>query len=331
MKKLIFSLLLFAILGKSNAQAITDNSTAEDCVSFINQLAQTNNGKDRKYDDVNYYIFKGSYFIHTRFSKYHDFKSYYENINWADFDTLYLSKEADGGIDIYLNFKKKHINISNLGILKEVNLIDSRADKKSDYFSITIPISEKGKIATLETAAKRLRQIVQTNGNIFSSQSSGLSPRKIKNIEGKPSFEETVKYINKFLEDNRSSDMFCNTDKYLFRDAGIYEDIDGNVYLLSKYTREEHRNGGWPQTKNEFKINLSKVETITTVYATGFAGGCLQTGLWFVEKDASATPKMHLPLWNLAYDNRGDMKQEKIYKAFEHLRKLCGAPEPVEF
>lgn len=148
-----------------------------------------------------------------------------------------------------------------------------------------------------------------------------ISPRKVKNI---PLFEETVSYINTFLKENKTSDMLCDTDKYLFRNAGVGEDLQGDVYLLSMYTREQLNNGVWLKTDTVFRIKISNVEAINITHGKGEEGSYLPTGLWLVEKDANSTPKMHLPLWKVAYDNRGDLKQEKIFKAFEQLRKLCG-------
>lgn len=42
---------------------------------------------------------------------------------------------------------------------------------------------------------------------------------------------------------------------------------------------------------------------------------------------------MHLPLWKGNFDsyNAEEYKNTKIYKAFNHLRKLVGAPEPIDF
>jgi hypothetical protein len=148
--------------------------------------------------------------------------------------------------------------------------------------------------------------------------------------DAKPTKEETGDYIESFLRDNRKVNLFCNGADYKSRSGWLsvpYDSLFSSYIQQYKYT--EHRN----DEDKEFKIALKNVEEIKIVTATGFQGGCIQVGLWFVEKGKSAFPIMHLPLWNGSFGsfNEQEYKNTQIYKAFNHLRKLCGAPEPIKF
>jgi len=338
MKKLTFIFSLFLVCATVvHAQQITATSSAEECVNFINKMAQTGNASAKKYDFIRSASFTGGTFVETEDWKYSIHKETFSNINWADFEKVSSVKPKAVGDDImfFFYFKTKQLSHETISIDKKTNLVDDRENETDKSLYFYIASSEEGKIKDLEMAGNRLKQIVTEKGTVFKTTATATTS-KIKNIEGKPTYEETVKFINSFLRDGKKSDLFCNTDKYLNRNAFAGENESGTVYLATSYLREYHYSDYSTQKyqKSEsFRIDLSNVEEIKIVTATGFRGGCLQVGLWFVEKGKSATPVMHLPLWNTAFDSFSEstFKQEKIYKAFEHLRKLCGAPEPISF
>ncbi|WP_121357260.1 hypothetical protein [Flavisolibacter nicotianae] len=334
MKKLsyIFSFFLLCTIAV-RAQQITATSTAEDCVNFINQMAQTGNASAKKHDFIRSASFTGGTFVETQDWKYSINKETFSNINWADFEKVSIikPKAVDEDIMVFFSFKTNQVTRESFGIDKETNLVKDRENEigKDLYFNISS--SEEGKIKDLEIAANRLKQIVIAKGNLF--KTAVITSSKIKNIEGKPSFQETTNYINAFLKDGKSNDLFCNLVKYKSRSATVGEHINGHVYLISSYVWDVNKSYSTSSEAKSYKIDLSNVEEIKIVTGEGFRGGCLQVGLWFVEKGKSATPVMHLPLWNTAFDsfNASQYKEEKIYKAFEHLRKLCGAPDPISF
>ncbi|WP_445737038.1 hypothetical protein [Mariniflexile sp.] len=156
-----------------------------------------------------------------------------------------------------------------------------------------------------------------------------------------PTKEQTIQFINKSLADIGTDNLWCSSERYDFRKASL-EKIEGKVLLLSTYTHdgyylEDKLMQPYDPEAYDYKIDLSKVEEIRIVYGAGFVEngrGCRQVGLWFVE-EGQQKALMHLPLWvygynvNLTYEQTA--KNEKIYKAFNRLRKLCGAPEPLKF
>jgi hypothetical protein len=55
-------------------------------------------------------------------------------------------------------------------------------------------------------------------------------------------------------------------------------------------------------------------------------------GLSFNIKGQVSKTQMELPfVRRVGNITPNDMKNDQVYKAFNHLRKLCGAPEPVRF
>ncbi len=327
----IFS-LFFACTIVVNAQQITSTSTAGDCVNFINKVAQTGTASAKKYNYIRTVYFTGGGFIESQDWGSIIARITFSNMNWADFEKIKINKPETAGEDITFEFifKTRQISYESFYIRKATNFVDDRKNETENTVYFYISPSEEGKIKELELAANRLKQIVTEKGNIFKTKTTAS---KIKNIDGKPSFQETITYINTFLEDGKNNDMFCNGVRYKERLATVGEHINGNVYLICSYVKDVYQAyEKYTRTEN-YKIDLSKVEEIKVVTGEGFPGGCLQVGLWFVEKGKSATPVMHLPLWNTSYDgfNALEFKKGKICQAFEHLRKLCGASDPIEF
>lgn len=335
MKKILFTIacclcVAHLLQAQDKTLAITATSTADDCVNFINNVAKKNNGKDGEHDFIRNASFTGGTFSEIQDWKYSQIINTFSSIDWSGFKKIDTSK-GEFNYFIMFWFTSKTIIEERIKIDNKTNLVKERKNEPGvDYFYITIPFSEENKIKELEAAAKRLSQIVIAKGNIFKTTTPTSS--KIKNIEGKPSFQETVKYINTFLNDGASDDLFCNGVKFMKRSAIVGEHIDGVVYVNSSYLWESWKAGIGKRKTENYRIDLSNVEEIIIVRGEGFNGGCCQFGLWFVEKGQAATPKMHLPLWNYSNSTNTDvLKEQKIYKAFNHLRQLCGAPEPISF
>lgn len=331
MKSIVVSFILFlSCLTNAHAQQLTPTSTAEECVRFIDNLIKTGDGRDEKYNYVQTSSFTGGTLVvqqDWKYSKNYDIRS---NINWANFKKISTS---DSSLFVYIIFNDKNITEEEIRVDIKTGLIDLDMYKNElgGVLYFKIPLSEKGKIKDLELAANRLKKIVEEKGNIFPA--SGSPSIKIPHIEGKPSYQETVEYINEFLEDGNKNDLFCNTVRFNRRSASLGMNSRGATLLLSNYSWQGRATMGSPTKTEKFRINISEVEDIRIVTGEGFAGGCLQVGLWFVEKGKSATPVMHLPLWKTAFDtyNSSEFKESQIYRAFNHIRQLTGAPEPLKF
>jgi hypothetical protein len=321
--------LLFTLAVAAHAQQITATSSADDCVGMLHQAAQTRAGKSSKYNFTRAVSFTGGSFTETQQWPYFLIKNSFQNIDWSGFKNVSQHKTEEGEIYVYFNFNAKTITEERVEIDNQTSLVKEKETEEGDYFFIIIPASEESRVKDMEAAAKRLAQISLAKGNLFKQ-----TPRasNIKTIEGKPSFQETVNYINTFLKDGAGNDLFCNTVRFYNRSALVGEHVNGGVYLKSSYLWEGSYTSGSPRRQENFNIDLSKVEEIRVVRGEGFQGGCCQFGLWFVEKGKDAVPQMHLPLWSWPNSTPNDrIKEEKIYKAFSHLRQLVGAPEPISF
>jgi hypothetical protein len=147
--------------------------------------------------------------------------------------------------------------------------------------------------------------------------------------DNKPTKEETIEYINNFLAENEEETLLWKGYFYKDRKAVIRE-YNGSLILYSEFLRTQQFYGGGE--KKYFVINLSNVEAIT-VESDSAIQGVAQVGLRFVEKGKPTKDKIHIPLWlTIAdYNPNSAFRTSQIYKAFQHLRKLCGAPEPLKF
>jgi hypothetical protein len=190
----IFS-LFFAGTMVVNAQQITSTSTAEDCVNFINKVAQTGTASAKKDNYIHTVYFTGGEFIES-----HEWGSIiaritFSNMNWADFEKIKINKPETAGeyITFTFIFKTRQISYESFYIRKATNFVDDRKNETENTVYFYISPSEEGKIKELELAANRLKQIVTEKGNIFKTKTTAS---KIKNIDGKPSFQETITYIN---------------------------------------------------------------------------------------------------------------------------------------
>lgn len=339
-KQIIFCLVILATLNLK-AQRITENSTAEECVQFIDATAKTMLGKGDNNFILSEARFTGNDIQIVEKWKYFDLYYTCHIPDWQDFKQMIVSESDKGKIEVGFHFKNSNLQTEDYFHYKtegqiETGLIDNFSKIITYSFMFYIPEHERDRIRDLETAAKRLQKLaIEKSGKLFTGKSL-MRNRKIKEIEGKPTYDETVKFIMTFLEDNNKKSFFCNGAHYKNREAFIGEDYTrNNVILKSKFRWDYYSalNRIEEKEDKEFSIDLTKVEKIDVVSGVGFSGGCLQVGLWFIEKGKSATAQMHLPLWNVNYDgyDPNQIKKTEIYKAFEHLRKLCGAPEPLSF
>ena len=119
---------------------------------------------------------------------------------------------------------------------------------------------------------------------------------------------------------------------------GYISVMESTVNLSVYYTKEEE----FVRPKKTQRIfidsYLDKTEEIQIVAkGTTPADGsskCMVWGLYFKEKGKEDFNSIleYIPLWKGAPgDDYKKYKETQIYKAFEHLRKLLGAPEPLKF
>lgn len=164
----------------------------------------------------------------------------------------------------------------------------------------------------------------------------------VKAQDTKPSKAQTIAYINELLKENIKSDLYGTgiEGKYLehdyrFKDRHAGVEIADNLVILKSHSTLHHLQFVKvnPQmsppkiTQISHDAILNKVEEIrVVVYKSGI-------GLFFKEQGGNEVSKTNfLPLWAFQRDlDVEKYKETQIYKAFEHLRKLCGAPETLKF
>jgi len=177
--------------------------------------------------------------------------------------------------------------------------------------------------------------------NVAAQDEDPYKDIKVNEIPGKPSLSETVNYINKYLKnaqkpDSNGESFYCNR-LYFKNLKSMIVVQSGKLYLKTSYVSYFINIVGTvivsenPE-KCEFSIDLSEIEDIRFYLISGYKSeGCIIVAYWFV-KSGESKSIMHLPLKLGSYDTTTDKyKEEDIYKAFQHLRKLIGAKEPLKF
>ncbi|MGK6351512.1 hypothetical protein [Parapedobacter sp. DT-150] len=161
----------------------------------------------------------------------------------------------------------------------------------------------------------------------------------IKAQDEKPTKEETIEYIENYFK----NDFFTNGERF---DAG-YSPGESlymqrlititDVNIMGCILRFSYKitsdligagTGGRPQTENFTNyIDLSEVESISLKRK---GEQYFVYGLVFNEKNSPDSREPDLPFTRTDEDF-DEIVNLQIYKAFNHLRKLCGAPEPISF
>lgn len=163
-----------------------------------------------------------------------------------------------------------------------------------------------------------------------------------KKIEGKPDHNETIEFIKTSIAlplFDKGMDGGYSPEKgiYIERIHKIKELKFNDCLMEVRYEIEEITSGlGLDNPKPKIEsfssgIDFSKVESISWV-SVG-QGYCL-IGLQFKIKGLNKEVKIELPVGRIDCQQPikwEELKELKIFKAFNHLRKMCGAPEPVEF
>ena len=161
-----------------------------------------------------------------------------------------------------------------------------------------------------------------------------------KKIEGKPSYEETVEFIKTNIAIQLFDERGLNCGYSPLE--GIYNELKFKIKELKfidcvmevRYVIEEKTIGLGLNKEPEIEtfsavIDFSKVESISW-----FKSGtqyCV-IGMKFNMKGLNKGSGIDLPISRILCSQVGDKLEElQIFKAFDNLRKMCGAPEPIKF
>jgi hypothetical protein len=178
----------------------------------------------------------------------------------------------------------------------------------------------------------------------------------------KPTKEQTINFIKGYYEEKSfTCELSRTNDSRAFNvDDNFLIEFDNSTMTISwrhTYTYIHDKETDLSHDKvsqNKAKINLSKIELISF---SGFTrGNCTAWSAKLVasygnkielskssymksrnngiKKDESTKvtyeKEINIPI-NVCDDCDPNVQYEKILKAFNHLRKLCGAPEPIKF
>jgi hypothetical protein len=166
--------------------------------------------------------------------------------------------------------------------------------------------------------------------------------------DNKPTKEETIEYINNFLESQEDNELSCEiyrkrydaifSTKIIHRQGKLLTSSSGKFVLLTTVCGRETDWLGKEVITISHKVYLHEIEEIQIAGLGNIdddgTGGCSQYGLYFKKKGGQDfnVDSGFLPLWKgVTGEDTNKYKETQIYKAFEHLRKLCGAPEPLKF
>jgi hypothetical protein len=178
---------------------------------------------------------------------------------------------------------------------------------------------------------------------------------------GKPTKEETIQFINSYYEKTFSFQCMEQSSLYMHQKEMSLKNFnlvfDGNIlkiswqenYKLKSFSKERLKSTDEESTyKTNLIIDFSKVQLIEQAFTNGTYLECEKdfiilyarfrgiTGHKFSkENDGKSTEDnlVDIPINIYKRDNTSDQEavNKKIIQAFNHLRKLCGAPEPISF
>lgn len=335
--KIFFVIAILITFCQLQAQTITPTSTAAECIVYIDAAAKLYKGSiERPWSDIR---FTGDSFTYTITDKKNNLiiKEKYKPINWSQVKSFFKNESKAGG---YVSFNFLFESRFPLEIVK-TNLSDKTSiteTKAPGAFSIYIPIAEQEIIKDVEGAINRFIQLEYEKAGLTAS--GGKKPK-----EGTPSYAETIGFIQSTFADTFFSDGKRFDGGYT-NALGIYHEIMYRIKNISfsscnmtvEYEQKETvlfspRDGG-----NVYKspvtitstIDLSQVEAMNIWHTPGKE--YTVWGLSFNIKGQKAKTNMELPIGRTdAGMSDAAIREWKIYKAFNHLRKLCGAPDPISF
>ncbi|MGK6351510.1 hypothetical protein [Parapedobacter sp. DT-150] len=204
MKQLLFTLLcLFALQFPVCAQqSISATSTAEACIAFIEQMANTRPDDD---DKTYSYSFDGTTFIETNKKKSGESTSMYKRqyIDWEKF-TKFSSETSEERVGVYFGFSSP---ISLLMEMGDNERMSYRVLHIMNGFPISLPVAQQSKIKELEMAANRLAQLAKSKASPLLEVS--VPPDALKPL---PTRSDTEDYILAKLSAYRSSTELVGFD-----------------------------------------------------------------------------------------------------------------------
>ena len=270
-----------------------------------------------------------------RSSPYTSFINGFQDIDWTSFDSVSVYTKGEGD-DLYsLHFNKLLTGIRKTIDLKKSIVTNFRASPENVVY-IFIPKSAGNYKSSLSLAGNRLKELAK---NDLSFNVIPIKPEK-KPSNGKPTYRESIDFIYSYFDDLK--------DPYK---TFYYQ----NGYLASKGYRINYINFSGPKlfigysieeenyvlktlstTSIQKEIDISEIENIE-IGSFGYRDKEITDNrdvvyMTFVMKGKSSPKTIDLPFDVVRPEVSPNTKKDtQIFKAFNHLRKLFGAPEPISF
>ncbi|HTE01014.1 MAG TPA: hypothetical protein VK668_17100 [Mucilaginibacter sp.] len=166
--------------------------------------------------------------------------------------------------------------------------------------------------------------------------------------DAKPTKEQTINYLKQNLLDKKINHLMRYTETGTKWDAVNFKynfsEVSFNGCILTiKYSEQRVAESNYSSKEEDqpkiviLTIDLSKTESVSFssgIYKTGSSIGEYLVSLNFKEQLVNGKIReVTLPFISLneASFNAYEKSEDQVYKAFNHLRKLCGAPEPIKF
>ncbi len=170
----------------------------------------------------------------------------------------------------------------------------------------------------------------------LSAQAVNVPPATRESTASGPTLAQTIEYINAYFEDyaplrttfTQPALGLAQTEEY----SGVTVKADENTLRLD-YTETFTTPGKRESKQRHFEIPIKQVELLQII-GTGLDRAKYWVyGIYFKQKGGRPSDStLQLPIWERTPDFDGEaLKDTQIFKAFQHLRKLVGAPDPVTF
>lgn len=350
-----------------NAQTISDQSTAEDCINFLNKKLKSAIGLlsiENPNEAIENVLFNGnSYSIFRMLGT----KSTYSPINWANLIATNFSADSDGTYRGKWIFKKNNGPIAQLKIMDDDNATTHAIilSKKQDTVIFRIPAAESKSLDDIERASKRLSEIIQAKGDYLNANAF-----KSIVIEGKPTFEQTLEFIRNNTPRSLTYHSRNEKDVFTSRSINISSTLDllaGTDTLVISIVEERERYDislkritSW--FYSYYLFSMKDIESITPytnssynpiirfdeatkesnfpfgiIFKTASGNALIRQHTFFEgEGRTSYISSMGVPIGGFLKTENIDavsqrVENSQLFKAFNHLRKLCGAPDPLQF
>ena len=154
--------------------------------------------------------------------------------------------------------------------------------------------------------------------------------------DAKPTKEQTIEFIKAYFKDfkertwEEDNKYWTATDNYKFTILGTNVKLEWDTY-------------GWPSHELDghilYEFDIKDISLLTFWYGKAFNCSSYITFntvnkkasiKYFEGSKQSLVYECHISIYR-GKNCLEDVSQTQIYKAFDHLRKLCGAPEPIKF